>query len=1013
MRRMLYLSVVAALCSAGAYAQMVSGFGEISGTVRDTQGEGIPDTTVIVINENLNVTRTMTTSDFGVFDAINLPPAPGYSIEVTRKSFEKWTAKNIEVPLGRPLNFNITLLMEKEPLPEGTPGPILPLNETTYDISRFLDPADVEGLPSASRRVGDFAVLAPTIMADGAGSLVIESERSTIPTLIDGSLATDLFHLQTPPLPGLPLDSIMETQVVAAGVTPQFPTSMLGVIDVATRSGTNDLHGSIYDYFNSHGYNASNKYGNGFRPTGSQQQGGGSAGGRIQPDKEFWFVNAEVLNGTSQAFNRITNPLLTNPAGTTIPAANCTATAAQCLTAIKFIESQMNVVVPESQNALSGVAKLDYHLGDGNTINLEGDARHMDAPNSAVGQQVTTNGGLLGSNGTVDNEGRHAKADWTTELGTHIVNDVRVTWFHDRLSELVDPKLLPSTGNEAITVAGTPIGGNSAAPGIIGEQRWQFADHFSVPLNASTLKIGFEYDRNGDGLNQLYNHFGDYDYATLTQFATDFSGNTTNKRSYAEFAQTLGTPAYTVNSRAYGVYLQGNWKPTRKWAISYGLRWDKSLFKVPPKYNTAFYETNEINSPNKDAAPRLGLAYLWNEKTIVRASAGEYFQPFTGDILNSLYTQNGVYQNVLLMIPTLTGAPIFPRILATSDTYPAGSQSVEYSLAKWRNPHTLQGNVSIERRLGKETTVTVSGLYTRGVGLWTVNDQNLLPPVTLETYLIDNAKGAQVNTFQSLMYTQRSNGAWAQNLQIDNEGSSLYYAGMVQLRKQMSHSISAQFTYTWSHTRDDVSGPGLIGSAVASTYDGDYRADQGAATFDQRHRVTGSWVWQPRLGSDSDTLLKHLVNGWQVSGLTTLGSSLHQTATVIVNGQQFSAITMPYTTSMDGSGLWSRVPFYPVNSLSTGPMYDVDARVSRSFSFGERLKLTLMAEAFNVLNMQYNTSVRTVAFTSTPALPSGLLNGHTSGTLKPVPLVGAGSEAGGYPFGTNARRAQIAFRFTF
>ncbi len=88
---------------------MVSGFGEITGTIRDTQGEGIPDTTVIVLNETLNVTRTMTTSDFGVFDAILLPPAPGYTIEVTRKSFEKWTAKNIEVVLGAPPEFQRSL----------------------------------------------------------------------------------------------------------------------------------------------------------------------------------------------------------------------------------------------------------------------------------------------------------------------------------------------------------------------------------------------------------------------------------------------------------------------------------------------------------------------------------------------------------------------------------------------------------------------------------------------------------------------------------------------------------------------------------------------------------------------------------------------------------------------------------------------------------------------------------------------------------------------------------------
>ncbi len=364
----------------------------------------------------------------------------------------------------------------------------------------------------------------------------------------------------------------------------------------------------------------------------------------------------------------------------------------------------MNVIVPRSLTSFSGVAKLDYHLGDSNTLNLEGDARHLNAPNSAVGEQVAINGGLLGSNGNFRAmRRRHAGADWVTELGTHIVNDARVTWFHDRLSELIAPSLLPSTGNEVITVAGTPIGGNPGAPGTVSEQRWNFADHFSMPLNASTLKIGFEYSRGMDGLTQLYNHYGDYDYSSLTAFATDFSANTTSKRSYADFSQTLGTAASTVNTTALGVYLQGSWKPTRKLTVTYGLRWDKTKIPTPPKYNTAYFETNVINSLPIRTRLRASVqrAYLWNEKTIVRASVGEYFQPFTGDLLNALYTQNGVYQNSLFMIPTLTGAPIFPKVLATSSTYPSGSQNVEFALSKWHNQHTLQGNASIERRLGK------------------------------------------------------------------------------------------------------------------------------------------------------------------------------------------------------------------------------------------------------------------------------------------------------------------------
>jgi hypothetical protein len=178
MRSMLYLFVLALLCSAGAYAQAVSGFGEVTGTVRDTQGEGIPDTTVIVINESINVSRTMTTSDDGVFDAVALPPGRGYKLEVTRKSFEKWDAPEFEVVIGRPMNFSITLLMEKEPLPDGTPAAVLQLlNDTTYDISELRDTHTLEGLPSSTRRVDQLALLNPAMTTDGASGKLTVSDQ--------------------------------------------------------------------------------------------------------------------------------------------------------------------------------------------------------------------------------------------------------------------------------------------------------------------------------------------------------------------------------------------------------------------------------------------------------------------------------------------------------------------------------------------------------------------------------------------------------------------------------------------------------------------------------------------------------------------------------------------------------------------------------------------------------------------------------------------------------------------
>jgi hypothetical protein len=160
-------------------------------------------------------------------------------------------------------------------------------------------------------------------------------------------------------------------------------------------------------------------------------------------------------------------------------------------------------------------------------------------------------------------------------------------------------------------------------------------------------------------------------------------------------------------------------------------------------------------------------------------------------------------------------------------------------------------------------------------------------------------------------------------------------------------------------------------------------------------------------------MARRLINGWQLSTFTILASSQPATPIVDVQGQQFSGVTMNYTSSLNGSGGWARVPFLPINSLLTGPEYNVDARVARQFTINERIKATLMFEGYNVFNMQYNTGVNNIAYTSVAVLPPGLLNGTQTGTLKPAPGAGAGNAAQGFPDGTNARRLQVGLRLVF
>ena len=311
--------------------------------------------------------------------------------------------------------------------------------------------------------------------------------------------------------------------------------------------------------------------------------------------------------------------------------------------------------------------------------------------------------------------------------------------------------------------------------------------------------------------------------------------------------------------------------------------------------------------------------------------------------------------------------------------------------------------MAVERHLIDDATLTASYIQTRGIKLWTATDMSLASTPTTETYTIDDANGTAVGTYSTLIWTAKTSNGGGRAYQVDNEGQSKYRALAAQLRKRFSHGLSAGASYTWSHAFDDMSGPPVVAFIPSNTAPGNYVADRARSSFDQRQRAVVNWTWQPTVTGSQSAVARYLLNGWQVSTIATMGSSLPETPLVLVNGQQFTSakVTMAYTTSLNGSGGWSRAPFEPVNSLSLGPRYTVDARLSRTLPFTERVKGTLMFEAFNASNTQFDTSVNNIAYTA------------TSGVLKPVPGFGTPDASWGTPFGTNARHCQVALRVVF
>ena len=1015
-KRLLQICLFIPVCALSLFAQ--AGIGGIAGVVRDPSGSTIPEATVVINNESKGIRRTVQTTGAGVFNAGSLVPASGYSVDIIKPGFSKYQAKNITVEVGGTVNLDIQLDLATATTSVSVEAAAPIVEDSKSGIADLIDQQQIDNLPINGRRADTFVLLTPGVVRDGTFGLVsFHGISAGNAFLTDGNYTTNSFYSEnagrTRISTQISEDAVQEFQVVSNGYSAEFGRAMGGIINTVTRSGTNDYHGTIYDFYRNRIFNATDRYAT-FNPVDNRDQGGASLGGPIKKDKLFFFANYELIKRDFPGLNRIPTSAIADATGTYVNQANCVVnnttgpTKSQCAAATAFIQAQMNVQVPRTVSSDMGFAKLDYRPGERNSLTFDMNAMHWRSPDGIQTQSVLTNGNMLGNNGNSTVETRYGNADWTFIINPKALNDFRFGWFKDRLADPAATQLWPSTGGLYLSVAGATVGAAEAYPRIYpSEQRFQFADSVSWTAGSHSLKFGVDFDRTEDYLKQLFNQDGAYTWSSFSTFAKDFSAGPgcTNKGvtvgCYSSFAQEFGNPVQDLHTSMLNLYALDSWKINSKLTLNYGIRWEKTFLPQPTATNSVFPQTGVIPQTNRDIAPRASLSYGINDKTVIRAGYGLFYAPYITDGIDTLFLGNGIYQQSISVNPTQAGAPLFPNVV-TAGTIPPGTATITFADKNFHNPYSSQATFAIERKLGWDTDFTASYAYTRGIGLITSTDVNLGGPTSQLTYTIDNAAGSPVSSFTTPIWTAASkiNSAFGHVYDVSNGGQSWYSGLSLQLRKRLSHGFTAQVAYTYSHAIDDAQQAGAsttITYSQSNTYNGNFALDKGNSGTDQRQRFVVNWLWSPVLDSSANTFARRLVNGWQLSSSTTLASPLYATGTV----PGPSGEGLLYTGSLNGSGGWSRVPFLPVNSQRIDGEEFVNARISRAFPIKERVKASLLFEAFNVFNTTYATGINTQAYSAT-----GLV-------LKPVSSFGIGNAAQAFPDGTNARRMQAGLRVEF
>jgi hypothetical protein len=1061
------------------------GFGAISGVVQDSTGAVIPNAKVVVDNPSKGIHREMETTSAGIFNVPALVPASGYTVKVSKAGFSDYFVKDVLVEVGNTVDLRATLKVGATGTQVEVTGEAPTVDFSKTDTSAVVGSKQILELPINGRRVDAFVMLTPGVSNDGYfGLLSFRGNPGGNSFLTDGVDTTNSYYDENAGRTrtyNISQDAVQEFQVVSSNFAAEFGKASGGVVNTVTRSGTNSYHGSAYEFFRNRTLNAVDRttanglYPHGINPPEWRHQAGLSLGGPIRKDKLFFFFNGELFrrnapivssnigagagnnvfdgSGNIKANQKcVPGGTVTLPSGVSVPGP----TQAQCDAASAYITSRVvPQLIPRTMDNNMLFGKIDWHPTEKDSVSFSGNYMDFRSPNGIQTQLSLANGNAIGNNADTNVFDRTGRASWTRILTPNAINEFRFGLFKDRQYDPASPTLVPTFGSTTATAALSVnnvsyLGYATNYPRVNpSELRLQFADNVSWTHGRHTMKFGADFSHLEDYVESMYGQYPAYSYSpnssgtvnALTYLALDFGGGVApGRQAYSSFSQTTGNRVVDLTLWESSLFAQDEWHVTSKLTLSPGVRFEHTTVPQPSICNPAFPETCRIPSHNNFVAPRMGFAYAVNEKTAVRGGYGIFYNRFTTSALENLMVSNGVYQNSYsysgssINPATLACLPSFPQV-NPFDWTPSGScartlsPGILYADPNYRPPYSQQANLAVERELVKNVSLSVSYVWSRSLHIPVSYDTNVATPTNSLTYRILDANNNVVGTYTTPVYTARNPNIQGGNYNgrvsvLQSAANSYYNAMLVNLKYRRSSWFQGDLSYTYGHTIDwGVGFAPTFGSTTPSSFaNGDYRADKGSSSLDRRHNLVLNYVLSPKFMGGNGAFAKYVVNGWQLSGVTTFASSQPITPTIsgslsVPSGASnaalrallgFSSVYSSY--SINGLGGSSRVPFESTSALNVGAIYRTDARLSKMFPVTERVNVMLGFEAFNIFNHlipsgrdsgQYTVSIPT----------SGPNYGY--GVLTPRSSYGALTATQITPDGTTARRAQAVIRINF
>jgi hypothetical protein len=695
MKRLFALASAAALavCAALPMNAQTAALGSISGIVRDSSGAVVVDAAVVVTNAATSASRTTTTDSEGHYAENFLQPGI-YEVVLGGGTFGKVDQKNVNVEVGQIVAVDATLpnASVSTDVVVSSDAPLLDTDKVAENqvVSEEL----INNLPVNGRRFDSFVLATPNVVPDGNTGLISFRGVSGLynSNLVDGANNDQAFFSEArgrsigaPYV--YPVDSIKEFSSENSGYSAEFGQAAGGIINAVTKAGGNTLHGDVYEYYRTPGFNAGDRQTK-TKPVKVQHQFGVSIGGPIIKDKLFYHFTYDgfrkvtpisylsTYNSATQQVTDLTalcdqrtSGYLTRGSAvypSTIPGVSPT----QCAAAVNFLVNTQLGSFPRNVKQDIYFPRLDYQLNGKTHLSASFLFENFIQPNG-YNTATTVNNGGVSQNGTASFHERFLVVNAESVLTAHSANVVHFQWARDLETDTTN------TGGPANGITGiASYGETSALPrgAFPDEHRWQITDIYSTTLGNHTLKAGADLNLIHEQIQNLFQGDGSFTYGTGTNeynFANWIQDvyQVNGSKHYNSFTQ-VNDPITKVGAddmwnQNIDFFVEDAWKVTPTLLLSLGGRYDLQLVPQPEQPNTssavAQLYTSTLNIDKKMIQPRIGFAWNPHVGTVVRGGYGIFYGLNSNSTYYTIRRENGVYQQQFNVVATTNpNAPYAP-----------------------------------------------------------------------------------------------------------------------------------------------------------------------------------------------------------------------------------------------------------------------------------------------------------------------------------------------------------------